>query len=115
MRQLVDAEYERQGAMLRPVFEVEHLGTMLGLIAEGLGIGILPVSLLHAIKMERLAWREFSPSNAPFRTICAVTLRARSAPPMVAPFIELCLRHSATKRSTDNRPPIDRRRRQVLN
>ena len=115
MRQLVDAEYERQGAMLRPVFEVEHLGTMLGLIAEGLGIGILPVSLLHAIKMERLAWREFSPSNAPFRTICAVTLRARSAPPTVAPFIELCLRHSATKRSTDNRPPIDRRRRQVLN
>lgn len=103
VRQLVNAEYERQGVMLRPVFEVEHLGTMLGLIAEGLGIGILPISLLHAIKLEGLAWRAFTPSNAPFRTICAVTLRARSAPPTVAPFIDLCLRHSATRRRTEKR------------
>ncbi len=98
VRQLVDAEYERQGSQLRPVFEVEHLGTMIGLIAEGLGIGILPFSLLHAIKMEGLAWRLFSPANAPFRTICAVSLRARSSPPTVAPFVELCLRQAATKR-----------------
>jgi DNA-binding transcriptional LysR family regulator len=107
VRQLVNAEYERQGAMLRPVFEVEHLGTMLGLIAQGLGIGILPESLLHAIKMEGLAWRIFSPANAPFRTICAVTSRARSAPPTVRPFIDLCLRHCAVKPRT-SRAPIRR-------
>jgi DNA-binding transcriptional LysR family regulator len=98
VRQLVDAEYERQGSQLRPAFEVDHLGTMIGLIAEGLGIGILPFSLLHAIKMEGLAWRLFTPANAPFRTICAVSLRDRSAPPTVPPFVELCLRQAARKR-----------------
>ncbi|MGE0798880.1 MAG: LysR family transcriptional regulator [Lautropia sp.] len=98
VRQLVDAEYKRQGSKLRPIFEVEHLGTMIGLISEGLGIGILPFSLLHAIKMDGLAWRTFSPANAPFRTICAVTLLERSAPPPVESFVRLCLQEAASYR-----------------
>ena len=101
VRKLVDAEYERQGAILRPAFEVEHLGTLLGLVAEGLGIGILPYSLVHAIKMDGLVWKRFSRARAPFRTICAVTLATRSVPPAVDPFIQLCLRE--TRRGANQR------------
>lgn len=89
VRQLVDAQYARHGLKLRPAFEVAQVGTMLGLIAAGLGIGELPQSLLHNVDLSGLAARRIS-SQAAYRTICAVTLRGRSHPAALAPFLELC-------------------------
>jgi len=93
VRQLVDAEYARHGMTLRPAFEVAQVGTMLGLIAANLGIGELPRSLIHNVDTNGLAHLRIA-NKAAYRTICAVTLRGRSHPPALPPFLELCRRHA---------------------
>jgi LysR family transcriptional regulator, carnitine catabolism transcriptional activator len=94
VRQLVDAEYARHGMTLRPAFEVAQVGTMLGLIAAGLGIGELPESLIHNVDMTGLAHLRIG-NKAAYRTICAATLRDRSHPSALPPFLELCRQHAA--------------------
>lgn len=94
VRQLVDAQYARHGMKLRPAFEVAQVGTMLGLIAAGLGIGELPQSLLHNVDLGAFAVRRIS-SQAAYRTICAVTLRGRSHPTALGAFLELCRAQAA--------------------
>ncbi|VWX56160.1 LysR family transcriptional regulator [Burkholderiales bacterium 8X] len=96
VRQFVDAQYARHGVRLRPAFEVTHVGTMLGLIAANLAIGELPESLLQNIDMTGLAFRRIS-SAAAYRTICAVTLRASSPTPAVAPFMTICKQFAALR------------------
>lgn len=90
VRQLIDAQYIRHGVPLRPAFEVEQVSTMLGLIAAGLGIGVLPFSVIETVNMKGLVCRRFSKAASSYRTICAVRLRGRSAPPTVEPFVQLC-------------------------
>ncbi len=90
VRQLVDEEYLRQGVIFRPAFEVEYPGTMLGLIAAGLGIGIVPLSGIQAMNMNNLVFHRFTRATAPYRTICGVTLQMRSATPVVENFLRIC-------------------------
>jgi LysR family transcriptional regulator, carnitine catabolism transcriptional activator len=94
VRQLIDAQYARHGMKLRPAFEVAQVGTMLGLIAADLGIGELPQSLIHNADLSGLAARRIS-SQAAYRTICAVTLRGRTHPTALAPFLDVCRQHAA--------------------
>jgi LysR family carnitine catabolism transcriptional activator len=94
VRQLVDAQYARHGMKLRPAFEVAQVGTMLGLIAADLGIGELPQSLIHNADLTGLAARRIS-SQAAYRTICAVTLKGRTHPAALAPFLDVCHQHAA--------------------
>ena len=89
IRQLIDAEYSRHGVVLAPAFEVTHVGTLLGLIAAGLGVGELPLSLAQNLEPSGLVCRPISNASA-YRTICAITSRRSSpAPPMQA-FVALC-------------------------
>lgn len=91
VRQLLDAQYLLHGAVLRPAFEVAHVGTALGLIVAGLGIGILPSSVMRTINMDGLVCCRFSKQSTPYWTICACTPSTRSSPPTVEPFVRLCL------------------------
>lgn len=86
VRQVVDAEYARHDVQLRPAFEVRHVGTMLGLIASGLGIGVLPQSLVRTLQLEGLKYRRFTAAGG-LRSICSATLLGHTASPTVAAFI----------------------------
>ncbi|HEY9281736.1 MAG TPA: LysR family transcriptional regulator [Eoetvoesiella sp.] len=98
VRQLIDAEYSKSGTVFRPAFEVEHLGTMLGLIVAGLGIGVLPFTTIQSISMPGLVYRSFSKQGNPYRTICAVTARVRSTSPIVENFLTVCAERSKEER-----------------
>lgn len=89
IRQLVDAEYARHGVVLAPAFEVTHVGTLLGLIAAGLGVGELPLSLAQNLEPSGLVCRRISNASA-YRTICAITSRRTSPAPPLQPFVALC-------------------------
>ena len=90
VRQLINAEYLEYGQVFRPAFEVEHLGTMLGLIVAGLGIGILPLTTIRSISMPGLVCRTFCKLDAPYRTICAITTRMQATSPVVENFLRIC-------------------------
>jgi LysR family carnitine catabolism transcriptional activator len=87
VRQVVDAEYARHGVQLRPAYEVQHVGTMLGLIASGLGIGVLPQSLVRTLRLEGLTYTRFAAADGGYRSICSATLRGYTPSPAVAAFI----------------------------
>lgn len=86
VRQVVDAEYARHGVLLRPAFEVRHVGTMLGLIAAGLGIGVLPQSLVRTLRLDGMAYRRFAATGG-YRSICSATLLGQTPSPTVATFL----------------------------
>lgn len=97
VRQLLDMKYLEHGVILRPAFEVSHVGSALGLIAAGLGIGVVPSSLLSNAKMTGMVSRHFDPAFTSYWTICASTSRARTSKPPVEPFIRLCMDHLKLK------------------
>lgn len=91
VRQLLDAQYLLHGAVLRPAFEVAHVGTVLGLIVAGLGIGILPSSVMRTVNMDGLVTCHFAKRSTPYWSICACTPKNRSSPPTVEFFLQQCL------------------------
>lgn len=94
VRNLVDAEFARHGLRMRPAFEVAQVGTMLGLLASDLGVGVLPQSLIHNLDMTGLVHRRISNRTA-YRTICAMTVKDRAPTPALPPFLELCRARAA--------------------
>lgn len=98
VRQLVDAACITQGITVRPWLEVGHASTVMGLVVHGVGVGILPRSLAALFRDERVAIR---PVVGPEirREISVVTQRGRTASPLAAAFIELCVRESTVGRS----------------
>lgn len=93
VRQTLETQYRLAGTVLRPAFEVEHVGTVLGLIVAGLGIAVLPASVMYMVNMSGLACCHFHADSIPYWTICASTARGRSSAPVVAPFLRLCKEH----------------------
>lgn len=90
LRQLVEAEYIQHGVPLHPLFEVHQVGTLLGLVAAGLGVGELPMSLIHTVNLQGIDYRRISNAKT-YRTICAITPQSRSVSPATEPFIRLCV------------------------
>jgi len=91
VRQLLDAQFLLYGQILQPAFEVNHVGTALGLISAGLGIGIVPASLLSTVNMDGMHCGYFRAESTTYWTLCASTPKARSPSPTVEPFIHLFL------------------------
>lgn len=89
VRNLVEAEYIEHGVPLKPLFEVEQVSTLLGLVAAGLGVGELPMSLIRTVNLQGLDYRRISNAKT-YRTICAITSRANLAAPTAKPFIQMC-------------------------
>jgi LysR family carnitine catabolism transcriptional activator len=90
VRQMLDAQYLQHGVVLKPAFEVHHAGTVLGLIVAGLGIGVLPSSVMHTVNMQGLVRCDFSPRAKHHWSICVCTPKNRSNPSAVGPFVQLC-------------------------
>ncbi|HLU01416.1 MAG TPA: LysR family transcriptional regulator [Advenella sp.] len=98
VRQLLDAQFLQRGQILQPAFEVNQVSTALGLISAGLGIGVVPASLLSTININGVHCGRFRAASTTYWTLCASTLSARSPSPTVEPFIRLCLAYLKSSR-----------------
>lgn len=86
VRELVDGACLRNGTMLSPRFEVAHLATAGALVAEGLGVSILPTLTLPVLPMERLVQRPVGDFGAR-RRIGLVRQTGRSLSPAASAFL----------------------------
>ena len=87
VRELVDGACLRNGTVLSPRFEVAHLATAGALVAEGLGISILPTLTLPVLPMDRLVQRPVRDFGAK-RRIGLVRQSGRSLSPAAAAFLK---------------------------
>lgn len=93
LRQLLDGQYLQHGKVLSPAFEVEHIGTLVGLIKAGLGIAVLPAPILQAVNMNGLICRNFDTMPMPYWAISISTPRTRASAPATELFVRLCMEH----------------------
>jgi LysR family transcriptional regulator, carnitine catabolism transcriptional activator len=90
VRHLVEAAFAGLNAKLRPVFEVDQVGTMVGFTANGLGVCVLPYSLVQQLRLEPLVFRRIlSPELR--RSICLTTLKSRTPSPAAEAFSRACI------------------------
>jgi len=94
VRHIIDAAYLQRGEVFRPEFEVENVGTMLGLILAGLGCGVFPRSSTASFNLNGLVIKPFARAVRPRRRICTVTLRGHSVNASAVYFGELCRKHA---------------------
>lgn len=87
VRELLDGACQRHGLALSPRFEVAHLATAGALVAEGLGVSILPTLTLPVLPMERLIQRPVHDFGAK-RRIGLVHQHGRSLSPTGKAFLE---------------------------
>lgn len=87
VRELVDGACLRNGTVLSPRFEVAHLATAGALVAEGLGISVLPTLTLPVLPMERLVQRPVRDFGAK-RRIGLVRQSGKSLSPAAAAFLD---------------------------
>lgn len=90
VRQHLEAEYLRRGVVLKPAFEVHHASTAVALISAGLGIGVMPKSLLDSLNMKGLTTRNITDPSADYWSICICKVISRSPAPAAKLFIESC-------------------------
>lgn len=87
VRELLDGACQRHGLALSPRFEVAHLATAGALVAEGLGVSILPTLTLPVLPMERLIERPVHDFGAR-RRIGLVHQQGRSLSPTAKAFLD---------------------------
>ncbi|MGO4330797.1 LysR family transcriptional regulator [Cupriavidus sp. 2TAF22] len=106
VRHLMEATYLQQGHPLKPAFEVEHASTVIGFVANGLAVGILPLSLLPLVRVGQVTIRRVVKPEIQ-RTISALTLKGRTPSPAATGFLELCAefaqRHASANRGRNTR------------
>lgn len=105
VRGLVDAAFAKVNASLRPAFEVEHAATAIGLVTSGIGIAVLPHSVIKQANLGPVVYRRVIEPEI-HRDICAISLKSRSLAPAAEAFILTCIERQAMLRSTPGqRPP----------
>jgi LysR family carnitine catabolism transcriptional activator len=90
VRQHLDAALGKR--KLRPIVEVEHLATVTGLVAAGLGISIVPAMTLFHFRQPGLAIRPLA-GKAPTRSLYLVKRSGRTLPLAAQTLYDLLLRH----------------------
>lgn len=103
VRELLDGACQRAGIMVQPRFEVAHLATAGALVAEGLGISILPTLTLPVLPMARLVQRPIQDFGAK-RRIGLVHQPGRSLSPAATAFLGHIRLHLQAFRQTDPSP-----------
>ncbi|MGP1679519.1 MAG: LysR family transcriptional regulator, partial [Burkholderiales bacterium] len=98
VRELVDAAYARANATLRPAFEVEHASTVIGLITSGLGVAVLPHSVIKQANLGSVVYRRITQPEI-HRNICIISLKSRTLAPAAEAFIRTCIEHQAALRT----------------
>jgi DNA-binding transcriptional LysR family regulator len=92
VRQHLDAALGRR--RLRPLVEVEHLATVTGLVAAGLGVSIVPAMTLFHFRRPGLAIRPVA-GKAPTRSLYLVRRSGRSLPLAAQTLYDTLLRQRA--------------------
>lgn len=87
VRELLDGACQRAGRALAPRFEVAHLATAGALVAEGLGITVLPTLTLPVLPTDRLVRRAIRDFGAK-RRIGLVRPSGRSLSPAAIAFLD---------------------------
>ncbi len=100
IRHLVEQTYVQHGVALRPAFEVEYATTLISFVARGLGIGILPFSLVPLLESSQLTHRRIGKPEI-YRTLCVVNLKSRTPSPAADAFIQACIQQSALRRKAN--------------
>lgn len=95
---LVSAAYAKANASLRPAFEVEHVGTAIGLVASGLAVAVLPHLLINHVNLGAVTYRRITRPEI-HRDICVIALKSRSLAPAAEAFIRTCIEYQATRRA----------------
>lgn len=90
VRHLVEAALIEHGGEVKPAFEVEHASTVIGFVTNGLGVSVLPLSLLPQVRAGHLTYRRILAPEIR-RAICVVTLKARSMSPAAEAFVAMCV------------------------
>jgi DNA-binding transcriptional LysR family regulator len=80
VRRLTEQAFARNGLVLEPAFEAKYISTAIGIIANGLGLGTLPSSVVAMVQQAGLAHAEI---HGPLikRRIGIITRRGRSLSP----------------------------------
>lgn len=87
---VIEQSLAASGARLRPLYEVASIATATALVAQGLGVAILP-SYARQLQMgERIRYRPLVDPVVK-RDLCLLRLRDRSMPPAAQRFIEVVL------------------------
>lgn len=94
LRMLVEAAYSKQGATLKPAFEVGHASTFISFVTHGLGVGVLPYSMVPLARAAGLVHRRITRPEI-HRLLCVVTLKSRSPSPAAQAFVQACVMHSS--------------------
>jgi LysR family carnitine catabolism transcriptional activator len=105
VRELLDGACQRHGCALSPRFEVAHLATAGALVAEGLGVSILPTLTLPVLPMERLIQRPVHDFGAK-RRIGLVHQQGRSLSPTGLAFLEHTKQNLAVLRRRETDSPM---------
>ncbi|KJK22562.1 hypothetical protein UB46_20730 [Burkholderiaceae bacterium 16] len=98
VRHLMEAAFLQQGRALSPAFEVEHASTVIGFVANRLCVGVLPLSLLPLVRVGQVTYRRITHPEIQ-RTICAITLNARTPSPAAKAFLDLCSEFAQKRKS----------------
>jgi len=102
LRQTLNEQIQQLGQTFVPAYEVAQVATMLGLIYEGLGIGVLSEGLLARMNLDGLAFRRISSASA-YRRICTSVPVATPPSPIVGAFLEVCRAAARRRPATDKR------------
>lgn len=99
VRHLMEQTYAQKGLELQPAFEVEYPTTLIGFVSRGLGIGVLPYSLVPPMPLRELTYRRIGQPEIQ-RTLCVITRRSRTPSPAAEAFIGTCTGKAAARRAT---------------
>lgn len=94
VRRHVESIFLQVGHMFRPVYEVEHAGTIIGLVCAGLGISILPFMATRTIGHPDVIWKPVRRPNIE-RSVGVVTHKSRSLSPPARALVDVCVAHAS--------------------
>ena len=97
----MNEQIQQLGETFVPAYEVAQVATMLGLISEGLGIGVLSEGLLARMNLDGLDFRRISSTSA-YRRIYASLPAGTPPAPIVSAFLDVC-RAAARQRPAEKR------------
>lgn len=86
IRVLVDDGFHRAGIAPRPAFEVSQMSTILAMVAENLGVSILPTYMMQATGIPGLVARPL-PAPGIAREVSIITSAERTLPPVAVDFL----------------------------
>jgi len=96
VRQIVETAFARYARELHPAFEVERATSAMSFAAAGLGIAIMPLSLVNYADKKHVVHRMIDAPDA-VRVICAIRLAARTPSSAAENFVDLCARMATTR------------------